>query len=57
MARKKNIRLIPKHVSNKVLRIESSEIVVGAAKVFKAEELKKGVLSHFVMLQSELDIS
>lgn len=46
MARKKNVRLIPKHVFNKISRIESSEIVVGAAKVFKAAELKEGILSH-----------
>lgn len=46
MARKKNIRLIPKHIIKKISNIDSSEIVVGAAKVFKAEELKEGALSH-----------
>ena len=48
---KKNIRKLPQRLTEKLKSIDSQEIVAGVLKIFRQDEIKKGILSH---LQIEL---
>lgn len=50
---KKNLNKIPKDIIEKISRIDSSNIIVGCSKKFKAEYLLSGKLSHLNILLSD----
>lgn len=46
MSWKKNIRKIPKNISNKSNTIKNKDIVVGCVRQFTREDIQEGILSH-----------